>query len=94
MMLAIVKFQGLPERLNDSLMDTLGYIPSMKTFKEMFNNYKNSVKKSKRNFATEEIFSLQYDSLLSDLKESVWLTVEESDIPLLKKQFKVLEICK
>lgn len=85
-MLVIVKGDNLSQ-----ITKLLGYLPVTYTFGEMFNSFRNSIKKSSKNLATEEIFSLSYDSLLSDLKESVWISIYEEEIPLIKD--KILEIC-
>ena len=89
-MLAIVEYS---DNVLNLLKELLGYSPITYTFGEMFFKYKNSVKKSKRNLATEEIFSLSYDSLLSDLKRSIWVSIDKEELPLINKQLKVLEIC-
>ena len=89
-MLVIVEYNN---NILNTLKELLGYSPIIYTFGEMFSKYKNSVKKGKKNLATEEIFSLSYDSLLSDLKKSVWVSIDKEELPLINKQLKVLEIC-
>lgn len=89
-MLVIVEYNN---NILNILKELLGYSPIIYTFGEMFSKYKNSVKKGKKNLATEEIFSLSYDSLLSDLKKSIWVSIDKEELPLINKQLKVLEIC-
>ena len=85
-MLVIVKSE------NQSKLDNLlGYDPIIYSFKEMFSKYKNSVKK--KYLATEEIFSLAYDTTLSDLKRSIWVSMSKEDISKVKNKIKILEIC-
>lgn len=74
---------------------SLGYVPVIFTFSEMFDKYKKTLKKSKRNFATEEIFSLDYDTPLYDLKRSIWINVDKEDLQKLKdnKDINILEVC-
>ena len=43
--------------------------------------------------STEEIFSLAYDTTLSDLKRSIWVSINEEDISKIKNKIKILEIC-
>lgn len=90
-MLLIVKYSiGLIEKLTE----ILGYTPKYETFKEKFLQFTKTLKKNKKNLATEEIFSLDYDSLLSDLRESIWIYVDENKLPLLKEnKIEILEIC-
>ena len=75
----------------NTLSNLLGYDPIIYSFKEMFSKYKNSVKK--KYLATEEIFSLAYDTTLSDLKRSIWVSINEEDISKIKNKIKILEIC-
>ena len=89
-MLVIVEYNN---NILNILKELLGYSPIIYTFGEMFSKYKNSVKKGKKNLATEEIFSLSYDSLLSNLKKSIWVSIDKEELPLINKQLKVLEIC-
>ena len=83
-MLVIVKSED-----QSKLSNLLGYDPIIYPFKEMFSKYKNSVKK--KHLATEEIFSLAYDTTLSDLKKSIWVSINEEDISKIKD--KILEVC-
>ena len=82
-------------KLSNLLEEHLGYKPVIYTFEEKFGEYKSTCKRTKtKDLGTPEYFSLQFDSLLSDLKKSVWVTCTEEDIPILTKHFKILEICK
>ena len=83
-MLVIVKSED-----QSKLSNLLGYNPIIYPFKEIFSKYKNSVKK--KYLATEEIFSLAYDTTLSDLKKSIWVSINDEDISKIKD--KILEIC-
>ena len=83
-MLVIVKSED-----QSKLSNLLGYNPIIYPFKEIFSKYKNSVKK--KYLATEEIFSLAYNTTLSDLKKSIWISINEEDISKIKD--KILEIC-
>ena len=83
-MLVIVKSED-----QSKLSNVLGYNPIIYPFKEIFSKYKNSVKK--KYLATEEIFSLAYNTTLSDLKKSIWVSINEEDISKIKD--KILEIC-
>ena len=83
-MLVIVKSED-----QNKLSNLLGYDPIIYSFKEMFSKYKNSVKK--KYLATEEIFSLAYDTTLSDLKRSIWVSINEEDISKIKNKIKILE---
>lgn len=87
-MLAIVNYDDL-----DKVNKILGYSPMIYSFGDMFAKFKNSVKKSLKNLATEEIFSLSYNSLLSDLKKAVWVSITEDELPILSKKVKILETC-
>lgn len=75
------------------LEELLGYTPITYTFSEIFQEYCKTLKKSQKGLATPEVFSLQYDSLLSDLKKSVWITVSKNEVPLINKKLNILEIC-
>lgn len=75
------------------LEELLGYTPITYTFSEIFQEYCKTLKKSQKGLATPEVFSLQYDSLLSDLKKSVWVTVSKNEVPLINKRLNILEIC-
>lgn len=75
------------------LEELLGYTPITYTFSEIFQEYCKTLKKSQKGLATPEVFSLQYDSLLSDLKKSVWITVNKNEVPLINKKLNILEIC-
>ena len=83
-MLVIVKSED-----QSKLSNLLEYNPIIYPFKEIFSKYKNSVKK--KYLATEEIFSLAYNTTLSDLKKSIWVSINEEDISKIKD--KILEIC-
>ena len=83
-MLVIVKSED-----QSKLSNLLGYNPIIYPFKEIFSKYKNSVKK--KYLATEEIFSLAYNTTLSDLKKSIWVSINDEDISKIKD--KMLEIC-
>lgn len=85
-MLVIVKYEN---NIQNKLSKLLGYNPIIYPFKEIFSKYKNSVKK--KYLATEEIFSLAYNTTLSDLKKSIWVSINEEDISKIKD--KILEIC-
>lgn len=75
------------------LEELLGYTPITYTFSEIFQEYCKTLKKSQKGLATPEVFSLQYDSLLSDLKKSVWVTVSKNEVSLINKKLNILEIC-
>lgn len=75
------------------LEELLGYTPITYTFSEIFQEYCKTLKKSQKGLATPEVFSLQYDSLLSDLKKSVWITVNKNEVSLINKKLNILEIC-
>lgn len=92
-MLAIVKTSKDIDGLGELIEQYLGYIPMIYSFNELFIQYKNKIKKTKRNFATEEFFSLSYDSLLRDLKESLFVQTNKEELPILQKYFKVIEVC-
>ena len=85
-MLVIVKSE---DNIQSKLSHLLGYNPIIYPFKEIFSKYKNSVKK--KHLATEEIFSLAYDTTLSDLKKSIWVSINDEDLSKIKD--KILEIC-
>ena len=72
----------------------LGYKPVIVTYEEMIAEFRRKAPKTKtKDLGTPEYFSLQYDSLLSELKEAVWITCNPEDVPILEKYFKLLEIC-
>lgn len=86
----IVKWEKDSSLLSKRLEEHLGYIPPFYTFSEMYQDFKRKAKKTKtQDFGTEEYFSLGYNTLLSDLKKSVWIMCDED----LSKHFKVLETC-
>lgn len=50
------------------------------------------LRKAKKNWRTEEAFSLEFESTLSDLKKSHFIYVDRSDLELLiKKRLNVIE---
>ena len=85
-MLVIVKYEN---NIQNKLSKLLGYSPIIYTFEDIFSKYKNSTKK--KYLATEEIFSLDYDTTLFDLKRSIWVLINDEDISKIKD--KILEIC-
>ena len=85
-MLVIVEYEN---NIQNKLSKLLGYSPTIYTFEDIFSKYKNSTKK--KYLATEEIFSLDYDTTLSDLKKSIWVSINEEDISKIKD--KILEVC-
>ncbi|MGM9532747.1 hypothetical protein [Intestinibacter sp.] len=87
-MLVIVEYES---NIQNKVSNLLGYTPVIYTFEDMFSKYKNSTKK--KYLATEEIFSLAYDTTLSNLKRSVWISINEEDLLLVDKKLKILEIC-
>lgn len=87
-MLCIVEYEN---NIQNKLSKLLGYSPTIYTFEDIFSKYKNSTKK--KYLATEEIFSLAYDTTLSDLKRSIWVSMSKEDIPKVKNKIKILEIC-
>ena len=87
-MLCIVEYEN---NIQNKLSKLLGYSPTIYTFEEIFSKYKNSTKK--KYLATEEIFSLAYDTTLSDLKRSIWVSMSKEDISKVKNKIKILEIC-
>ena len=87
-MLIIVKNEN---NIQDKLSSILGYTPNIASFSQKLLEYKNSVKK--KHLATEEIFSLFYDTTLSDLRNSVWVTINKDELSLITKNLKVLEVC-
>lgn len=87
-MLVIVKNE---DNIQNKLISILGYTPSITPFKQKLSEYKNSVKK--KHLATEEIFSLFYDTTLADLRNSVWITINKDELSLITKNLKVLEVC-
>ena len=86
-MLCIVEYENNQNKLSK----LLGYSPTIYTFEDIFSKYKNSTKK--KYLATEEIFSLAYDTTLSDLKRSIWVSMSKEDISKVKNKIKILEIC-
>lgn len=61
------------------------------TFDEKFAAYSKQFKKSKK-VVTKEIFSLNYDSLLSDLEKSVFVECHsDEEIITIEKHFNVIE---
>ena len=86
-MLGIVEYEN---NIQNKLSKLLGYSPTIYTFEDMFSKYKNSTKK--KYLATEEIFSLDYDTTLSDLKKSIWISINNEDISKIRSKFKVLEL--
>ena len=88
-MLVIVKNE---DNIQNKLISILGYTPNIIPFKQKLSEYKNSVKK--KHLATEEIFSLFYDTTLADLRNSVWITINKDELSLITKNLKVLEVCK
>ena len=87
-MLVIVKYEN---NIQNKLSKLLGYSPIIYTFEDIFSKYKNSTKK--KYLATEEIFSLAYDTTLSDLKKSIWVSINDDELSMITKKLKVLEIC-
>ena len=87
-MLCIVEYEN---NIQNKLFKLLGYSPTIYTFEDIFSKYKNSTKK--KYLATEEIFSLAYDTTLSDLKRSIWVSMSKEDISKVKNKIKILEIC-
>ena len=85
-MLVIVKYEN---NIQNKLSKLLGYSPIIYTFEDIFSKYKNSTKK--KYLATEEIFSLDYDTTLFDLKRSIWISINDEDLSKIKD--KILEIC-
>ena len=85
-MLVIVKYEN---NIQNKLSKLLGYSPIIYTFEDIFSKYTNSTKK--QYLATEEIFSLDYDTTLFDLKRSIWVSINDEDLSKIKD--KILEIC-
>ena len=85
-MLVIVKYEN---NIQNKLSKLLGYSPIIYTFEDIFPKYKTSTKK--KYLATEEIFSLDYDTTLFDLKRSIWVSINNEDLSKIKD--KILEIC-
>lgn len=89
-MLLIVKQDS---NIIDKLTKLLGYTPVYYTFEEKFLEFKKNLSKKDKRLATEEIFSLYYDSLLSDLKKSIWVSIDKDELSNIKDKIKILEIC-
>ena len=85
-MLCIVEYEN---NIQNKLSKLLGYSPTIYTFEDIFSKYKNSTKK--KYLATEEIFSLDYNTTLFDLKRSIWVSINNEDLSKIKD--KILEIC-
>lgn len=89
-MLLIVKYEPC---IIDTISKLLGYTPAYYTFDEKFKEFVRTIPKKNKNLATKEIFSLSYDSLLSDLKKSIWVSVDEKEFPLIENKLNILEVC-
>lgn len=77
-----------PSKGSRSKLENLGY--HVYDFDERFAKWRKSQLKSK--LITPEIFSLSYDSLLSDLYNSLFIFVDrKEDYELIKSKFKILE---
>lgn len=62
------------------------------TFEGRYSKWLSSVKKKKLGLCTPEVFSLGYDSLLSELKECLFVTVNtEEELNLVDSNFNVIE---
>lgn len=62
------------------------------TFQEEFEKYARRCKK--KSWATPEGFSLEFDSLLQDLRECVFVRpISDEEESIIRKQFKILEEC-
>lgn len=62
------------------------------TFEERYSKWLSSVKKKKLGLCTPEVFSLGYDSLLSELKECLFVAVNtEEELNLVDSNFNVIE---
>ena len=77
-----------PSKDSRSKLENLGY--HVYDFDARFTKWRKSQLKSK--LITPEIFSLSYDSLLSDLYNSLFIFVDrKEDYELIKSKFKILE---
>ena len=62
------------------------------TFQEEFEKYARKCKK--KAWATPEGFSLEFDTTLQDLKESVFVKpISDEEEVIIRKRFKILEEC-
>lgn len=62
------------------------------TFQEEFEKYARKCKK--KAWATPEGFSLEFDTTLQDLKESVFVRpISDEEEIIIRKRFKILEEC-
>ena len=62
------------------------------TFQEEFEKYARKCKK--KAWATPEGFSLEFDTTLQDLKESIFVRpISEEEEAIIRKRFKILEEC-
>jgi len=62
------------------------------TFQEEFEKYARRCKK--KSWATPEGFSLEFDSLLQDLRECVFVRpISDEEEAIIRKRFKILEEC-
>lgn len=70
-----------------------GPIPTIKNC--VVNDFDDALylRTAKKNWRTEEAFSLEFDSTLSDLKKSHFVYVDREDLELLiKKRLNVIEV--
>ena len=69
-----------------------GPIPTIKNC-VVNDEYALYLRTAKKNWRTEEAFSLEFDSTLSDLKKSHFVYVDREDLELLiKKRLNVIEV--
>ena len=62
------------------------------TFQEEFEKYARKCKK--KAWATPEGFSLEFDTTLQDLKDSVFVRpISDAEEVIIRKRFKILEEC-
>ena len=62
------------------------------TFQEEFEKYARKCKK--KAWATPEGFSLEFNTTLQDLKESVFVRpISDEEETIIRKRFKILEVC-
>lgn len=62
------------------------------TFEERYAKWLSSFNKKKLGLCTPEVFSLGYDSLLSELKESIFVIVNtEEELNLVDSNFNIIE---